>query len=321
MEMINNPHDKFFKSTFSDISITRDFLDNYLPIELRKVVNLGRIKLENGSFIDNELKEYQSDLLFRVDVMGEEGYVYFLMEHKSYQHKPVIFQILKYMLKIWEAKLKEEDKLPIIFPLVIYHGEKRWKIHKSLGEFIYGFEKIPTEVRKYIPNYEYELYDISSYTQEEIKGQAVLRITMEFMKNFSIGDIEETKELIKRTILTLNELDQKEKATELFEICMRYVLNSPQEINIEDILDITKMLSKERSDEIMTLADKLRQEGLERGIERGKESILWKLILKKFPKTPEVYHEKIKKLDGDKLDILGLEILDMKEMSELDRFL
>ena len=321
MEMINNPHDKFFKSTFSDISIARDFLDNYLPIELRKVVNLDRIKLENGSFIDNELKEYQSDLLFRVDVMGEEGYVYFLMEHKSYQHKPVIFQILKYMLKIWEAKLKEEDKLPIIFPLVIYHGEKRWKIHKSLGEFIYGFEKIPTEVRKYIPNYEYELYDISSYTQEEIKGQAVLRITMEFMKNFSIGDIEETKELIKRTILTLNELDQKEKATELFEICMRYVLNSPQEINIEDILDITKMLSKERSDEIMTLADKLRQEGLERGIERGKESILWKLILKKFPKTPEVYHEKIKKLDGDKLDILGLEILDMKEMSELDRFL
>lgn len=79
----------------------------------------------------------------------------------------------------------------------------------------------------------------------------------------------------------------------------------------------------------MSLADKLRQEGklegkLEGVIEgekSGKESILWKLILKKFPKVPVNYHEKIKKLDVDKLDILGLEILDMKEISELDRFL
>ncbi|SMB91825.1 Putative transposase, YhgA-like [Desulfonispora thiosulfatigenes DSM 11270] len=28
---IQNPHDKFLKKTFSNIEVTRDFINNYLP--------------------------------------------------------------------------------------------------------------------------------------------------------------------------------------------------------------------------------------------------------------------------------------------------
>ena len=40
----------------------------------------------------------------------------FLFEHKSYASEDIAFQLLKYMIEIWEAKIKKEgtNELPII---------------------------------------------------------------------------------------------------------------------------------------------------------------------------------------------------------------
>nr|WP_273039448.1 Rpn family recombination-promoting nuclease/putative transposase [Tepidanaerobacter syntrophicus] len=39
-------------------------------------------------------------------------------------------------LEIWETKVRKEqlNKLPIIIPLVIYHGKERWKASAALKE-------------------------------------------------------------------------------------------------------------------------------------------------------------------------------------------
>lgn len=39
MSIINNPHDKFFKETLSDIETTKDFMKNYLPKDLLSVID------------------------------------------------------------------------------------------------------------------------------------------------------------------------------------------------------------------------------------------------------------------------------------------
>ena len=76
---------------------------------------------------------------------------------------------------------------------------------------------------------------------------------------------------------------------------------------------------------MLTIAEKLIQEGMEKGItkgmEKGKEELIWKQITKKFPKISYDYYEKVKGLRADQLDILGLELIDMKDPQELDRFL
>ncbi len=49
MSDITNPHDKFFKETFSQPEIARDFLANYLPEAVRPLLDLSQIKLEKDS--------------------------------------------------------------------------------------------------------------------------------------------------------------------------------------------------------------------------------------------------------------------------------
>ncbi len=82
------------------------------------------------------------------------------------------------MLEIWEAKVKKEipSELPIVIPIVIYHGNDEWKIKTTLGEMIKGNRELPEDVKKYVPDYEYLLYDLSRYTDEEIKGEVQLNI-------------------------------------------------------------------------------------------------------------------------------------------------
>src|SRR5690606_19819322 len=98
-----------------------------------------------------------SDLLFKVNINKREGYFYFLFEHKSYASKDIAFQLLKYMIEIWDSKIKKEgtNELPIIIPFVIYHGKDNWNIKTTLGEMINGYEELPKDIKKHVPNYEY----------------------------------------------------------------------------------------------------------------------------------------------------------------------
>lgn len=61
------------------------------------------------------------------------------------------------MIEIWEAKIKKEktDELPMIIPLVIYHGKDTWNIKTTLGEMITGYKDLSKDIQKFIPNYEY----------------------------------------------------------------------------------------------------------------------------------------------------------------------
>ena len=108
MSDITNPHDAFFKFMFGDVEVAQDFLQNYLPTEIAKVVDLKHLTKENNSYIDEQFKESFTDMLYKTKINGEDGYIYFLFEHKSYQDPLVILQLLKYIVRIWEEKYKSE---------------------------------------------------------------------------------------------------------------------------------------------------------------------------------------------------------------------
>ena len=184
MNEINNPHDAFFKRNFGDIEIAKDFLRNYLPEKVAQAIDLEHIEKENGSYVDEEFQNMQSDLLWKTKINNHEGYIYILFEHKSYKDKKVIFQLLKYILKIWEEKYdKTKNKIPIIIPIVVYHGETIWNIETNLIKLIEGNKDIPEEIKRYIPSYEYEVYDFSPKSKSKITGEAYTRLVIEVMRS------------------------------------------------------------------------------------------------------------------------------------------
>ena len=205
---VPNPHDKFFKLTFSNMAVAGDFLDNYLPQSIVDIIDLDTLEPQKDSFINKELQESFSDLLFRVNINNREGYLYFLFEHKSYASPDVAFQLLRYMVEIWNTKVKNTTQLPVIIPLVIYHGKDGWNIKHTLGEMILGYNELPKDIQALVPNYKYLLYDLSVYTDEQIKGAVINKIAMTMMRDIPRKDIIQILEYVLKAALILLGLEE-----------------------------------------------------------------------------------------------------------------
>ena len=54
MGIIDKPHDKFFKENMSNIDTAKDFMLNYLPKDILKIIDLDSLSLEKDSFIDEK---------------------------------------------------------------------------------------------------------------------------------------------------------------------------------------------------------------------------------------------------------------------------
>ena len=281
MDIIDQAHDKLFKETFGNVEIAKDFMNEYLPSNLREIINLETLEPQKDSFINKELKEVFSDLLFRVDVNGNEGYIYFLFEHKSYKDKLVIFQLLRYMIEIWESKIKKENnnKLPIIIPLLIYHDKGQWNIKTKLSEMILGYDELPEDIKRYIPNYEYLLYDLTKYKNEDIKLQSITKIIIKIMRDARYADKDKIIDILIEGFKLLDEVIEKDNISHYIESCLRYILNVRSDINKDEMIKVASQISIEGSELVMTIAEQLRQEGreegrqegIEKGIEKGKE--------------------------------------------------
>ena len=151
---VQNADDKIFKETFRNIQVAKVFLTNYLPQDIMNIVDVNTLEHQKDSFINEELQDAFSDMLFRVTINNEEGYIYFLFEHKSYTSKNISFELLKYILEIWKAKVEEEkiDELPMIIPLAIDYEKGNWSIRTTPGEMMIGDKELLGNILSFFEN-------------------------------------------------------------------------------------------------------------------------------------------------------------------------
>ena len=48
MSMSSSPHDHYSKEVLGDLEVAEDFLRNYLPVDLAKLLDFGRLFFDKG---------------------------------------------------------------------------------------------------------------------------------------------------------------------------------------------------------------------------------------------------------------------------------
>lgn len=317
---IQNPHDKFFKETFGNVEIAKDFIIHYFPQVILQMIDVDTLEVQKDSFINKELQENFSDLLLKVNICNREGYLYLLFEHKSYRDSGILFQLLKYMIEIWEVKRNKEkvEKLPIVIPLVFYHGQTTWNIPKKLSE--YFNEPLQKELTKFIPNFEYILFDVSQYSDDEIKGSAQTQIFLLLFRDILTKKGNVLLQSIQRALYYLAELEDKQNAMGYLETMMRYVFvvaNGLTEKDVEQIIYNVESKISGGSELIMTLAEKWREEGEAKAMSK----MVTIQLTKKFGILPKEVTESIAKADVPTLESLLTNIFAIETLDEVKRYL
>jgi hypothetical protein len=99
------PHNNFFHYALSHVEAARDLIQTHLPADLVQVLDLESLELQKDSFVDDELRDSYSDLLYSVKLADHEGrpaegQVYLLLEHKSQSDPMTCFQLLRYIVRM-----------------------------------------------------------------------------------------------------------------------------------------------------------------------------------------------------------------------------
>jgi predicted transposase/invertase (TIGR01784 family) len=269
MDEIINPHDKLFRETWSDLPTAKSFLHHYLPKEVLSLTALDSLEICKDTFVEKELKAFYCDLLYKVELAGSDGFIYILFEHKSYRDKLIPLQLLEYMLKIWRLFLKQNttERLPVIIPLVLYHGPSG---RSSAGTCFSSILNGPTEaLSAYIPDFSYVLYDLTRFSDDQIKGTVMARVAMLLFKHIFDPQV---REKLSDVLSLLVELSEKQTVPQYFETVFRYIINNIDDVSVNDLTKIAKeSLSEKQGDVVMTLAEKLHKEGFDKGMQQGKQ--------------------------------------------------
>jgi predicted transposase/invertase (TIGR01784 family) len=129
-EEIHHPHDLMVRAVLSDLTAAASFLQTHLPEAVSQALNWATLKLLEGSFVDEDLRESEADLLYEVEHVSSETvlWVYILLEHQSTPDRWMRLRLLKYCCRIWDLSFRDypdQRDLRAIVPLVFYQGERR----------------------------------------------------------------------------------------------------------------------------------------------------------------------------------------------------
>jgi len=258
-----HPHDCLFKKVFSNMEIVEDNLFNNIP-PLAECMVPGKLKDCRESFVSSELRKYYSDLLLKAQLKeGDEAFMYILFEHKSNPDPNVAFQFNGYMLQAWERVKTKGKLLPFIFPLVIYHGKQKWLTDTNFASLVH----IPKGMGDYVPHFKYYLFDLSQYSDEEIKGTILSRVFLLLLKHIKDQNFGTS---FNNICQLLRELGDEKTALEYMRIILEYIGNTTDKITEEEIREGVKQALPQTGEKLMpTLFEKIEEKGRVEGRVEG----------------------------------------------------
>ena len=174
-------HDEIFRKSMENPIVAQEFLATHLRKDVLALIDSTTLKLEKDSFIEPDLSETISDVLFSVKFNDQDGYIFLLLEHQSTVDKMMAFRLFKYMINICDLYLTTNPKtksLPLIYPLILYNGKKKY--NASLN--IWNLFSHPDLARGFWIN-DCQLINVHDIPDEELKEKVWSGILLFFLKH------------------------------------------------------------------------------------------------------------------------------------------
>ena len=271
----HNVHDNFFKSLFLVKENLEDLLAGTLPGDIARQVRLGTLEYDSTEYVDNKLKPYFKDISCNVQYGKKSNVkISLLYEHKSYPDKNIHLQLLRYILNVWENQASNKQELTPVITMVFYHGKPKWKDT--------GFVKnIPAGLERFVPLFDYVLFDTKEFEDNAIIQhfkKPTVKVAVWFLKRSDniVGFIQKNPEIARDMFSQLNQAD--ENNLEKFALYL-YDISG---LNIDEISSIMEAISPQTKQAFAHAYQRLTNEGIEKGIERGQERIIAKMIDKGY---------------------------------------
>ena len=289
---VNNYYDKLIKNILKDKEEVAKFINEFMDV--KEKINSDCLLKYTNSYINRKYKSKKSNIVYKL----KNREIYFLIEHQSSVDTSMPYRILNYCIDIiqeWckDHKNRKINKYPIIVPIVIYTGNKTWKVpvnfkDKQIGTLVFERYKI---------NLEYNLIDVNKLTDEKLlKENSMLGCAMLIEKSKNKEELRKNLEKI------INNIKNKEILEELSNIIiylLNYLLKQTEQ---EELID--KIDRKAGEESVSNLYNRLLEENkriLKQGKMEGVYSVIKNMLVINLDDETIMQATKIKKEELEKI--------------------
>ncbi len=173
-------------------------------LKLKEKIAPKDLEIYNSSFIDQKFSNQECDIVYKKK--GQQ--IFFLLEHQSRIDYSMPRRILKYQIAIMEIamknkrRMKKNEKLPLVIPIVIYTGTGNWNVAKYIKDCQEQLSGLDTmELGSYI------ILDSNEYTKQELLDDKLFILKMMALEKTKNPDelYNNLQEITKKRIGKINE--------------------------------------------------------------------------------------------------------------------
>ena len=254
--------------------------------EIAEALDFDRVQQVPRSFISDELRTQESDMIFSVPFRAptagcEEVIIYILIEHQSTVDPSMELRLLSYMTQIWmeerrswvEGKVsKAEWRLTPIVPVVFYTGTGAWRSPFSLTTLM----DLPEVLKRFVPTFDTLFLDVKATDPDELTQTGHTLGWLLTVLRQEHADPPVMREALLDALTGIRDLHTQdiEAYTRAILYLFLLILHRRQAVEHQDLLGI---LTQEhtQNQEIVNMADSIialsEKRGIQKGIEQGIE--------------------------------------------------
>lgn len=275
-----------FKAAFESPEHAGALFRDLLPSTISDAIAWDTLTLEPGSFIDPELADRHSDLLFSVTLAGSPALLYLLLEHRSTNHYLMLLRMLAYYVRVCErnAKLLGVDKkLPLVVPLLVSHTPGGWTAARTFADL---FEPHPASIpglAQFFPDFTMLVDDLAHLDDATLHQRALAAFPK--LALWLLRDARDAPRLLDSLEQWAEALGAALRAPHGMEaVCqlLRYIALVTGAEEFERFRQRIRETLPEAEEAAMTFAEQLLQEGMEKGSRNALVEMLEKQITLKF---------------------------------------
>jgi predicted transposase/invertase (TIGR01784 family) len=161
----NQKHDAGYKKILSSKENFLRFIERYVHEPWTADISRDDVELVNKSFVTDEYRLLDSDVIYKLKIGNSDVYFYFLIELQSRVDFTMPFRLLKYMVALLDeifqntpedVRTRKGFKLPAVVPIILYNGDDNWTQVRRFS----GYTKNAEIFGDCIIDFRYLLFDL-----------------------------------------------------------------------------------------------------------------------------------------------------------------
>jgi len=246
------PHDAVFRQLLSQPDVARDFMEIHLPPQLLALCDLSTLRLASGSFVEDDLRPYFSDVLYSLKTRsGDDGYVQVLIEHQSTPDKQMAFRLLRYAVAAMKRHLDAgHKKLPLVIPVLFYAGQRSPYPYSTC--WLDGFDDPALAASFYGKSF--PLVDVTVIPDDKIVQHRRMAVLTLLQKHIRQRDLAEIMDLLVAAW-------QADKSSSQTLSLVNYIIQAGETTDASAFVRELAQRMPQQEEALMTIAEQLKQEG------------------------------------------------------------